>query len=71
MTVSLSGLLSNASRACDLALAGGEGFAVMELLKNLAELKERKAEGESVIDEFFRLYAIDPGIPDECDTAID
>lgn len=58
MQVSLSGLLEKAARSCE-GRSGGESFAIRELLKNLRELRDRKAEGEAVIAEFFRLYVIE------------
>lgn len=53
MRVSLSGLLEKAARACDNVKKrnGGEGFAVRELLRNLQELKSRKAEGKDFAAE--------------------
>ena len=35
---------------------GGYVYTVEEFIKNLKELRERKAEGETVIDEFFGVY---------------
>lgn len=64
MQVSLPGLLEKAARACEQTSSngtnrfGGEAFAIRELLKNLRELRDRQAEGEAVIAEFFRLYII-------------
>lgn len=66
MKVSLSGLLKKAAMACEAKRTdggshfyGGEGFAIRELLQNLQELKTRKAEGEKVIDEFFKVYVLE------------
>jgi hypothetical protein len=57
MTVSLGGVLRKSARFMD---AHGEdtglSFMLDELLKHLKELRDRKAEGEKVIDEFFTLY---------------
>jgi hypothetical protein len=60
LTISLTGAISQSART--LEGVGDPGLAVVlrELLKNLAELRERKAEGQKVLDEFFRVYVIQP-----------
>ena len=59
MNVSLNGLLRSVGLNITGEQAGGYRYALAELLKNLKELKSRKAEGEKVIDEFFELYVVD------------
>lgn len=60
MMVSLHGLIRNATRAIKGAGDGrGVAFELDTLLKNLRELKSRKAEGEKVLDEFFALYVLE------------
>ncbi|MCP4948879.1 MAG: hypothetical protein GY923_15390 [Aestuariibacter sp.] len=39
--------------------SGRYGHSLERLCCNLKELKDRKSEGESVIDEFFEVYVID------------
>ena len=52
MKMSLTGLLNRAAEQ----IGGGRGFDLKQLLKNLRELRERKAEGVAVLDEFFAIY---------------
>lgn len=57
MTQSLSGLLNKAADIVERrGGSAGLDFALRELLQNLQELRERKSEGEKVLDEFFSVY---------------
>ena len=63
MKVNLTGLLHNALAATEADEQESYLFALDELLTNLRQLHERKAEGEAVIEEFFACYVVDPAVP--------
>lgn len=58
MTQSLPGLLNNSADYLETmdAKTGGISHGLRTLLVNLRELRERKTEGEKVLNEFFAIY---------------
>lgn len=57
MTQSLPGLLNKVASHLDAHdEESGLSSCIRQLLLNLRELRERKAEGEKVLDEFFAIY---------------
>ena len=65
MKISLNGLIHQSSKALTGPYAKAYRYSLLELLGNLSELKQRKAEGEKIIDEFFNCYDLTAGQPAE------